>query len=204
MSAQSFFFGTARGCALLIAILVVTTSSFAGGQKNKKKNDTPPPDQSTPLVPQSDNAQIEQNIGEMLGAFQLGETEVMHKYYSDDATFVSGGYDPPIVGWKNYAAQYDRQRTAFQNVQLIRRNTLIVARTDMAWATYQWEFDSTANGQAYSLRGHTTLVFNKINGNWLIVHNHTSSIYEPNESPAAQMSSATAPATTSVAAATRP
>lgn len=200
MCGRSILFIAARSCALFVAILVLATSSFAGGQKNKKKSDTPPPDQSTPVVPQSDNAVIDQNIGEMLGAFQLGETEVMHKYYSDDAAFVSGGYEPPIVGWKNYAAQYDRQRTAFQGVQLIRRDTLIVAHTDTAWATYEWEFDSTANGQSYSLRGHTSLIFNKINGNWLIVFNHTSSIYEPNEPPASQVSSATAPGATATAA----
>jgi ketosteroid isomerase-like protein len=54
---------------------------------------------------------------------------------------------------------------------------------------YQWEFDSLMSGQPYSMRGQTTLVFNKIGGNWLIVHNHTSEIAAtpgPAQPPAAQ------------------
>ena len=42
----------------------------------------------TPAIP----TQIDQAIGEMLGAFQLGDVETMHKHYADNATFVSGSY----------------------------------------------------------------------------------------------------------------
>lgn len=174
----------------LAAILIFAASASAsGGQKNKKNKDASASDQSAPLPLGTDNDQIEHDIGEMLGAFQLGDTETMHKHYSDNVTFVSGDYEPPIVGWQNYAALYERERAAFQGMQLIRRNTLIITRGDFAWAMYQWEFDSSVNGQPYSLRGQTTLVFNKVGGNWLIVHNHTSGIYpQAPAAPAAQQS----------------
>ena len=29
---------------------------------------------------------------------------MMHKYYADNVTLVSGDYEPPVVGWQNYAA----------------------------------------------------------------------------------------------------
>ena len=79
----------------------------------------------------------------MLGAFQIGDTETMHKYYSDDCTFVQSTFDPPVAGWQNYVALYDREKAAFQGMQLIRRNTNIFVRGDVAWASYQWEFDSS-------------------------------------------------------------
>lgn len=165
--------------ACIAAILILATgASAAAGQKNKKNNkDAPPPDQSAQVPIGTDNDQIENDIGEMLGAFQVGDVEMMHKYYSDNVTFVSGDYAPPVMGWQNYAALYAQQRHAFQGMQIIRRNTLIFAQGNFAWATYQWEFVSNVNGQNYQLRGHTTLIFQKTGGNWLIVHNHTSGVY---------------------------
>ena len=181
--------------ACLAAILMfAAAANAAGGQKNKKNNkDATPTDQPAPLPAASDNDQIERNIGEMLGAFQIGDVEMMHKYYSDNVTFVSGDYEPPIVGWQNYAALYARQRSAFQGMQLIRRNTLIIVRGDFAWAMYQWEFDSSVNGQPYQLRGQTTLIFNKVGGNWLIVHNHTAGIYPQATATAQQAAAPAAP-----------
>ena len=84
----------------------------------------------------------------MLGAFQLGDVETMHKYYADNATFVSGSYAPPVVGWQNYVPIYQSGMSGFQGIQLIRRNTYIYNTADVAWAMYQWEFLSTYNGQA--------------------------------------------------------
>jgi hypothetical protein len=50
---------------------------------------------------------------------------MMHKYYADTVTFVSGDFAPPIMGWQNYAPQYERQRASFQSMQIVRKNTVI-------------------------------------------------------------------------------
>ena len=175
------------GCAsmrrftwLLAAFLILAVSSHASnGQKQKKKKnkDADQSSQPTPMPATPDSDQIDRDIGEMLAAFQLGKVDMMHQYYSDNVTVVSGEYEPPIVGWNTYAPLYQRQWAAFQGVQVNRRNTIIFTHGDVAWATYQWQFDSMLNGQPYSLRGQTTLIFNKVGDNWLIVHNHTSQIY---------------------------
>jgi ketosteroid isomerase-like protein len=112
----------------------------------------------------------------MLGAFQVGNVEAMHKYYADNATFVSGSYEPPVVGWNNYVALYEKQKAAFQGMQLIRRNTFIFVHGDISWTSYQWQFDGMYSGRPFTARGQTTLVLNKVGGNWVIVHNHTSEI----------------------------
>jgi ketosteroid isomerase-like protein len=180
------------GVLAAVLILAVSSSALAGPQTNKKSkvktNDQTDPN-APPMPPGSDADQIDRAIGEMLAGFELGNVEMMHKYYSDNVTFVSGAYEPPIVGWQNYVPLYQRQRAAFQSMQLVRRNTIIFPHGDVAWAMYQWEFDSLMNGQPYSMRGQTTLVFNKISGNWLIVHNHTSELSAspaPAQPPAAQ------------------
>jgi ketosteroid isomerase-like protein len=119
----------------------------------------------------------------MLGAFEVGNVEAMHKYYADNATFVSGSYEPPVVGWNNYVALYEKQKASFSGMQLIRRNTFIFVHRDVSWASYQWQFDSLFNGRPFMARGQTTLVLSKVGDNWLIVHNHTSEIC-PGQAPA--------------------
>jgi ketosteroid isomerase-like protein len=168
-----------RLIGILAAIVVLSVSgSLAAAQKSKKGSSLPPlnNDEAPPLPPGSDADQIDHSIGEMLAGFQLGNVEMMHKYYADNVTFVSGDFAPPIVGWQNYVPLYQRQATSFSGIQLVRRNTVIFPHGDVAWAMYQWEFSAYYNGRPYNARGQTTLIFNKIGGNWLIVHNHTSEV----------------------------
>ncbi len=161
--------------ALAVVAVTLLLSSGAWAQKNKKNQNATTSDQPMPSVPMSATDEIEHNIGEMLAAQQLGNMELMHKYYSDSATFVSSDYGPPILGWKTWAAGYERQKAAFQQMQIIRRNTFIYTHADVAWATYQWDFAAVlATGKGYDARGQTTLVFNKVGNDWLIVHNHTA------------------------------
>ncbi len=159
--------------ALASVAVILSLASGAWAQKNKKNQ--PASNQPMPSMPMSPNDQIDHDIGEMLAAQQLGNLDLMHKYYSDSATFVSSDYGPPIVGWKNWAEGYERQKAAFQQMQIIRRNTYIYIHADVAWATYQWDFAATlATGKGYDARGQTTLVFTKVGNDWLVVHNHTA------------------------------
>ena len=171
-------FGGRRGSAGCVAATLIFGASLGawGGQKQKKSKTPENTQQAPTMLPVPVSDQIDRTIGEMLGAFQIGDVEMMHKYYADNVTFVSGEFEPPIVGWQKYAPLYQRQMALFQGMQLIRRNTYVFARGDVAWATYQWEFGSMLNGQPYSARGQTTLVLTKVGDNWLIVHNHTSQI----------------------------
>lgn len=148
--------------------------AWANPQKQKKKNSAPSvPDPTFASV----SDEIDHDIGEMLGAWQVGDVEAMHKYYADDATWVSGSFETPVAGWQNYAADYLQQRKGLSGVQLIRKNTNIFHYGDTAWACYQWEFEGFVQGKATTARGQTTLVFVKTGDRWLIVHNHTSQVY---------------------------
>jgi ketosteroid isomerase-like protein len=180
-----------RACARLIALslALLLSAGVCVAQKKNKNNKASDNDSSanaapaTPLVQGPDFQNVDNAIGEMLAGFQLGNTDLMHRYYADNATFVSGVYEPPVVGWQNYLPLYQKQRAAFQSIQLIRRNTFVFTHGDTAWASYQWEFNAMYSNQPYSARGQTTLIFNKVGSNWLIVHNHTSQIC-PESAPA--------------------
>src|SRR5437899_3977272 len=59
----------------------------------------------------------------MLGAWQIGDVEMLHKYYADDVTVVSGAWEPPLVGWANYLRAYQSQRERMTAGRLDRNNT---------------------------------------------------------------------------------
>jgi ketosteroid isomerase-like protein len=172
---------------LILALSFAVTASSQDTKKQKKtKQDTSDNPMPMPPVPTAD--QLDNNIGEMLGAWQVGDVDAMHKYYADDATFTSGAFEPPVVGFQNYVIAYQKARANFEGTQLIRKNTVIFFRTDFAWASYQWELIATVGGRAFNARGQTTLVFGKTGDKWLIVHNHTSQICDmsaPTPAPAA-------------------
>ncbi len=150
-------------------------------QKGKKKNQ--PREQSTSGSAEAqarlpDELAIDTAISEMLAAWQIGNVEMLHKYYADDVTVVSGAWEPPLMGWANFLRAYQNQRQRMQSGRLDRSNTYINVRGNLAWVVYQWEFAAVVDGKPTSARGHTTLILEKRKDRWLIVHNHTSLVPE--------------------------
>ena len=156
--------------AIVFTVALLLAASPAVAQKKKK---TPPADSSLTL-PLPDEQQVDYTISEMLGAWQLGDVEKMHKDYGDDVIVVNGIYAPPVIGWTNYLATYQQQRARMQRVRLDRANTYIKVDGDVAWACYQWDFSAVVDEQTSTAQGQTTLVLNKRDGKWVIVLNHTS------------------------------
>ena len=160
----------------LAAALSLTWVSPSAAQKEKKqkKDKTPAEDNSKPLVPMTDEQRIDYLLSEMLGAWQIGDTERLHKDYADDVTFVNGGWAPPVMGWNNYLPLYQQQRARMQQVRMDRSNTYTKVEGNLGWVCYQWDFSATVDGQPVASQGQTTLVLAKRNNRWVIVHNHTS------------------------------
>jgi uncharacterized protein (TIGR02246 family) len=160
--------------ALLLGALVVLASGSpaAASQKNQKKKNAAA--EQTPIIPMGDEQQIDYMISEMLGAWQIGDIEKLHKDYADDVIVVNGIWAPPVIGWKNYLAAYEQQHARMQQVRMDRSNTYIKFSGNFAWACYQWEFSALVDGEPSAARGQTTLIMEKRDNRWLIVHNHTS------------------------------
>ena len=156
----------------LAAALLLLCASSAAAQK-KKKNDQPAADNKS-VVPMADEQAIDYVISEMLGAWQLGDVDRLHKDYADDVSIVNGIWAPPVFTWANYLPLYQQQRARMQQVRMDRSNTYIKLNGNFAWACYQWDFSAVVDGLPSASRGQTTLILEKRNDHWLIVHNHTS------------------------------
>jgi ketosteroid isomerase-like protein len=169
-------FGKNLAYATLLLILILTLAGDAAAQKKKKKDDTAPATPSSDIVNLPDQQKIDNTIGQMLGAWQVGDLEKLHATTADDVSVVSGVWGPPVMGWANYVASYQIQRARVQQVRMERSNTLIrvAPSATVAWACYQWEFNGVVDGTPSTSVGQTTLVLEKRGDNWLIVHDHTS------------------------------
>jgi ketosteroid isomerase-like protein len=159
---------------LVAAALSLTCVSNAAAQKKKKNEPPPQVDSSNTIVPLGDEQQIDYMLSEMLGAWQLGDIEKLHKVYTDDVSLVNGSWAPPVLGWANYLAVYQQQRARMQQVRMDRTNTYIKVNGTTGWACYQWDFAAIVDGRQTESQGQTTVVVEKRNNHWVIVHNHTS------------------------------
>ncbi len=185
------------GMALLF---LAASPAAAQNDKKKKKKNAPAADTGVPIIPLTDDQQIDYMISDMLGAWQVGDIQKLHNNYADDVSVVSGTWEPPVLGWNNYLAIYQQQRTHMQEVRMDRENTYIKVNGTLAWACYQWDFEGLMDGQETGARGQTTLVLEKRNNRWVIVHNHTSLIQTvhpaaPTTTPPASQPQAAKPTT---------
>lgn len=163
--------------------VALTAAPPSQAQKNKKKKDDSVAEKPITMMP--DEQQIDYMISTMMGAWQLNDVDKMHQCYADEATFVSGTWGPLIIGWANYLPLYQQQRARTTQVRLERTNTYTRVVGTLAWSSYQWDFSGTVDGRAMTSQGQTTLVMEKRNNHWLIVHNHTSVAQVPQALPGA-------------------
>ena len=165
-------FVVALGLSLLLLLAGATQANAQ--QKDKKNKNSSQPAATTPSIPPSDELQIDYLISTNLGAWQVGDVDKLHATYADDVTIVQGPYMAPVVGWNNYLPLYQQQHARMQQVRMDRTNSIIKLNGNCAWATFQWDFSATVDGQPSASQGHMTFVMDKRNGKWVITLNHTS------------------------------
>ena len=190
----SRFYASIASFIAILAVMAFTTLPSDAQQKDKKKKKDQPSlvdnSSANPIVPLSDEQQIDYMISEVLGAWQIGDSARMHKSYAEDVSVVNGGWAPPVLGWASYEALYKLQRAKMQQVRMDRSNTYIKVSGTTAWACFQWEFAAVIEGTPSAARGQTTYVFIKKDNRWLIAHDHTSVV----QSVQPQTPNSTAPA----------
>jgi uncharacterized protein (TIGR02246 family) len=173
----------ALAAALFCCLPLLAGRTAAQKQNQKDKKQDAEASTITSPIPPPDGQAIDTVVSQMLGAWQVGDLEMMHKTYADDVTVVSGTWEPPLFGWANYARAYQAQRARTQNDRLERSNSYTKVDGNTAWCTYQWRYTGQVDGTPAAAFGHTTLVLEKRAGTWLIVLNHTSVVPVSQQGP---------------------
>jgi uncharacterized protein (TIGR02246 family) len=171
------------GLAILVLAASLCGTGLAYGQKQNKKNkkDAAADANVSTASLMPDNQAVDLLVSQMLGAWQAGDADGMHKFYADDVMVISGAFEPPLIGWANYARAYQAQLARTSGCRLERINSYTKVLGDTAMVTYQWQFLGNVDGRNTQAFGHTTLLLEKRLGNWLITLNHTSAI--PTDDP---------------------
>jgi ketosteroid isomerase-like protein len=172
--ATKCFSKSATWIALSLILMASATPAAAQKNKDKKKDQFPAESQANVRSSMPDSQAIDQLVGEALGYWQIGDVESLHKYYADDVVVVSGAWEPPVIGWVNYAKAYQEQRSRVTGGRIERSNTLSKVIGNSAWATYQFVYVAMVEGKVAQFHGHTTLVLNKQGDRWVIVLDHSS------------------------------
>jgi uncharacterized protein (TIGR02246 family) len=160
--------------ALFSPVVALAQNQKAKKVKVKEEKDPQADVGASSMLPE--NQAIDLLVSQMLGAWQAGDAEGMHKFYAEDVMVISGAWEPPIFGWANYAKAYQAQFARTSGCRLERTNSYIKANGDAAVVAYQWQFVGDVDGRRAQAFGHTTLMLVKRSGNWLITVNHTSAV----------------------------
>src|ERR1700750_2005820 len=101
LCAQSRWIHRTLTLLVILGLLAAAAPARAQQKDKKKKKDAAITDNgsSNPVVPLNDEQQIDYMISEVLGAWQLGDSDRMHQNYVDDVSVVNGGWEPPVIGW---------------------------------------------------------------------------------------------------------
>lgn len=168
------------GCfrvSVFLALAWLVFANPAGAQKKDKKKDSADANSQTNILPlptTPDSQAIDQAIGEMMGYWQIGDVDSMHKYFDPNVVVISGAWEPPVIGWDNYVRAYQAQRARVTGGRMDRSNTFIKVNGNSAWATYQFLYVTSVENRMMEYRGHTTLFLNKQADRWVITLNHSS------------------------------
>lgn len=91
-----------------------------------------------------------------------------------DAVLYGTGADEKRVGPEEITAQVHRDWAQTETASMVFASTSVSAAGAVAWAAIDGSFKLQAGGQNMNLPARVTIVLEKRDGKWLIVHSHFS------------------------------
>lgn len=127
--------------------------------------------------PEADSVAVRLTMEAVARAYKSGDLGAFDTLYHESLTVLEGARISS--GREDYLADYlapgiralDDRDCRFDDIQVkLARNT--------AWATYRFALAGTRDGQPVEARGVGTMILQKFQGSWRIVHVHSSSVSE--------------------------
>ena len=164
---------------LLIELMnFIHSWAFRFSAQNKRKETTPKNQEA--VITETNNAseepQVRQVIDDFVEAFRTRNVVLMMSLYAPE--FVAFDIVPPLqdAGKDTYRKIWEKAFTFFQSpIEFETRDLTITAGSDLAFSRQLLRLKTTmANGQKVDRWERLTFCFQKIDGKWLIVHEHVS------------------------------
>ena len=126
----------------------------------------------------ADKKQIEEIVSSIKYGWENGDGAPFRKYFLDfDGAryFESGGQN---IGLNDLVEHHvEPEKDALVYLKLNFKNLQIHIEGDIAWALANTEVKGEVrkNGKVFDKTGHQTFLFKKIEGDWKVIHTHSSS-----------------------------
>jgi uncharacterized protein (TIGR02246 family) len=124
-----------------------------------------------------ERAEVEAVLSKQAAAWNRGDIDTFMEHYwkSDELTFSSGGQT--TRGWTSTKENYQRRYPTREQMGQLKFTQLEVTTLGDSAALVLGRWQLTRDSSPVG--GNFTLIFRRIDGNWLIVHDHTSKADAP-------------------------
>jgi len=137
----------------------------------------PAPPAPEPLKKQDAGAELKPLVEKVLAAWGTLDARNAAPHYAKDAGLTFYVLEPlKYSGWADYEAGFQKVAGGFKSLKLTLNPDLQATRYgDIAWASYTVKVEmEPKEGAAMTTEARTTDVFEKRDGQWVIVHEHAS------------------------------
>lgn len=121
---------------------------------------------------------VEDVLNALENAVIDGDSDALGMILAEDVcAFFSGG-DTPVRGRQAVLATWIRHFRRWSDVRVLRRETVIESRGNVAWGHFLWDGEGRMGAQRYRLEGERwTVVLRFEDGCWRFVQMHSSMAY---------------------------
>lgn len=122
--------------------------------------------------PEADSTSVRLVAEAVARAYESGKLTTVDSLFSDSLTVFDG--DQIISGRASYIDYLESQIGALDDRRIRLRDITVKAARNSAWATYGFTCEGTRDGEPIEVRGVGTMILQRSQNRWQIVHIHTS------------------------------
>ena len=167
---------------LSVALILLLLTGLAAGQtstgkKPSRARGSARPAAEAPLSDEEAGAQLRKRLQDILNAWSLMDVDQIAKYYSKGAELVffeltpleQKGFDQYYTGMKKFFDNYSELNLKLND------DAQVHFKGDLAYATATWDLlGPLKDNSKQHLELRWTVVLERQNGDWLVVHEHVS------------------------------
>lgn len=121
-------------------------------------------------------AAVLDTVHQFLAAYEAKDVDgvMAHIAPDDDVVLIGTGADEVRIGPDQARMQVERDYEQTDKIAMRLKDPMVSARGPVAWMWGEVTFDGIADGEAFTIPGRMTAVFEERDGRWVMVNSHYS------------------------------